>query len=138
MTVRRMSAHRPEKGLGSASVHAMPETEIEAGCGDRSSPKAEVVSSNLAGCANPSNSLADKSKNTEPATSAECRRIGFAERSSSPFDGLSVYDGRTLLGTTFDLGCRYAAQLADGTDLGTFPNLEAARGAILAASATRA
>ena len=50
---------------------------------------------------------------------------------------LAVYDGRHMLGEIFDLGCRVAAQLADGTDLGTFPNNEAARQAIIGAQAGR-
>lgn len=47
--------------------------------------------------------------------------------------GTVIYDGTRHVGTVFDLGCRHAASLADGADLGTFPNAEAARGAIMAA-----
>ena len=94
------------------------------------------MSSNLAGCASSSNSLDHNPQSLEEAASAECRRNGFAERSGN-LDVVAIYDGRHHLGDTFDLGCRYAAQLADGTDLGTFPNREAARGAILAARPRR-
>lgn len=52
-------------------------------------------------------------------------------------EALEVYDGRRHLGTTFDLGCRYAAHLADGTDLGTFPNRAAAQSAVIAAARGR-
>lgn len=54
MTVRRMSAQRPKKGNGSASVHGSKSDESQANRDALSAPKAEVVSSNLAGCANSS------------------------------------------------------------------------------------
>jgi hypothetical protein len=57
-------------------------------------------------------------------------------RDRANLDGVAVYSGRQLLGTTFDIGCRCAAELADGVDLGVFPSREAACAAILAATAT--
>jgi hypothetical protein len=60
---------------------------------------------------------------------------GERERSRSNLDGTAIYRGRELLGFTFDLGCRYAAELADGSDLGTYPNRRAAADAVLAAAA---
>jgi hypothetical protein len=56
-------------------------------------------------------------------------------RNRSNLDGIAIYRGRGLLGFTFDLGCRYAAELSDGTDLGTYPNRRAATDAVLAAAA---
>lgn len=61
------------------------------------------------------------------------------------FDGIAIYGGaadrgpasRHHLGNTFDLGCRYAAELVDGTDLGSFPNRNAAVVAVLAAARSR-
>lgn len=54
-------------------------------------------------------------------------------RDRGNLDGISVYNGRHLVGSSYDIGCRYAAELADGTDLGVFPNRRAATDAILAA-----
>lgn len=59
-----------------------------------------------------------------------------ANRDGDRLDRLSVYDGRQIRGSIFDLpGCRVAAELADGTDLGTFASVAAAKQAILAAAA---
>jgi hypothetical protein len=51
---------------------------------------------------------------------------------------LAVYDGQMHRGDIFDLGCRVAAQLADGTILGPYANIQAARHAILSAARQRA
>lgn len=56
-----------------------------------------------------------------------------ANRDGDALEPLSVYVGRDCLGSIFDLGCKVAASLEDGRDLGTFPSIEAARQAILAA-----
>ena len=48
-------------------------------------------------------------------------------------DGVAIYSGRDHIGSTYDLGGRYAAELVDGTDLGIFPNARAAADAIFAA-----
>lgn len=37
-------------------------------------------------------------------------------------------------GSVFDLSCRHAAELADGTSLGTFPNRKAANDAVISAA----
>jgi len=48
-----------------------------------------------------------------------------------------VYDGRHRLGFFVDLGRKVAAQLADGTDLGAFPNRDAATHAVIQAARAR-
>lgn len=60
-----------------------------------------------------------------------------AERDRGTLDGIALYRGREWIGTSYDLGCRFAAELADGTDLGTFPNRQAAEAAILTSRVRR-
>jgi hypothetical protein len=62
------------------------------------------------------------------------RKIDTASIDEDGFGGVAVYDGQQLLGEMFERGCRVAAQLADGTDLGTYPNRPAASAAILGAA----
>jgi hypothetical protein len=45
---------------------------------------------------------------------------------------LAIYDGRTLLGTVGESICGFHAETVDGRDVGRFPNVDAARNAILA------
>jgi hypothetical protein len=59
---------------------------------------------------------------------------GNFERDPHLYD-LAIYDGRTLLGTVGEGVCGFHAETADGRDLGRFPNVDAARAAILATRA---
>lgn len=57
--------------------------------------------------------------------------------SSAPPHSYAVYDGRQHLGELIDRGFHVIARLADGFDLGTFPNRDAATHAIIAAARSR-
>jgi hypothetical protein len=55
------------------------------------------------------------------------------ERSGEVYDGVTICDGRIVIGTVFPVPGGAHAELASGKDLGRFANVAAATSAILTA-----
>ena len=70
-------------------------------------------------------------------SAAAAKRASPSRSDGDALDGIAIYDGQMHQGDIFDLGCRVAAQLADGTILGPFASIASARHAILVAARSR-